>query len=78
MLNVISQLIATINTYQRPLERYANYMVKNKLVAALIVQDVFDDYSKLVSDIPHSEIRSFLKTNTLAKCRQWNACVKGK
>ena len=72
MQNSVSQLTATVNTYQQPLMRYANYRVKNKLVAALIVEAVMEDYSNKIADLPKDQVRLFLINNTLAKCKEWN------
>lgn len=69
----IHQLIATINTYQRLLQRYATHIVKNKLVASLIVQEVMNKYSQQVAVIPPTDIRSFLQENTQQCCQQWLA-----
>jgi hypothetical protein len=69
----VLQLIATVNRYQRILFRYASILVKNKLAASLIVEDVFNDYQAKVADIAASEIRLFLQTTTVTKCAQWLA-----
>jgi hypothetical protein len=59
--------------YETLLHRYASLIVKNKLAASLIVEDVFNDYQGRVSDIATSEIRIFLQTTTVKKCAQWLA-----
>ena len=69
----VLQLIATVNTYQQLLLRYATSIVKNKLAASLIVADVFNEYQSRVSDIATSETRIFLQTITVKKCAQWLA-----
>ena len=65
------QLIATINTYQRLLHRYASIVVKNKLVASTIVEEVFLQYSIKLNIIPPAAVRQYLRQYTLACCRQW-------
>lgn len=67
----VHQLIFTVNTYQRLLQRYATYIVKNKLVASLIIEETFTAYTEQVKIIPPNAIRNFLKTYTLEHCRQW-------
>jgi hypothetical protein len=67
----IHQLIATINAYQKLLHRYASVIVKNKLVAATIVEEVFLQYSLQVNVIPPDHIRQYLRQYTLACCEQW-------
>jgi hypothetical protein len=67
----VQQLIATVNHFQRLLLRYSSLIVKNKLVSYLIIEDVFDEYSKQVNIIAPSEIRLFLSTTTQQKCEQW-------
>jgi len=69
----VHQLINTVNCYQRLLLRYASIIVKNKLVASLIVEDVLETYTHQVKIIPPSETRSFLTTCTSEKCAQWLA-----
>jgi hypothetical protein len=69
----VLQLIATVNTYQRILHRYASQLVKNKLAAALIVEDVFSEYTNRVTDIAAPDTRKFLQTTTITKCAQWLA-----
>jgi len=67
----IHSLIATINSYQKLLHRYASIIVKNKLVAATIVEEVFLQYSLQVNVIPPDNIRQYLRQYTLASCQQW-------
>ncbi len=67
----VHQLIATVQTYQSLLQRYADKLVNNKLVAALIVEAVIEDNMELLSNLPSKQIRSFLKTATSKKCEQW-------
>ena len=67
----IHQLITSINTYQHLLHRYACSMVKNKLVAAVIVEETFLAYSLQVVVIPPTSTRKFLKEYTLTSCNQW-------
>ena len=67
----VHQLIAAVNTYQRLLFRYASRIIKNKLVASLIVEDVIETYSQNIAVIPFSETRIFLKTCTYEKCSEW-------
>lgn len=69
----VHQLIATVNTYQQLLFRYAATIVKNKLVASFIVVEVINEYSKKVQLISPTEIRLFLHSTTQHKCEQWLA-----
>jgi hypothetical protein len=67
----VHQLILVVNTYQRLLFRYASRIIKNKLVASLVVEDVIETYSHNIAFIPFSETRIFLKTCTYEKCSEW-------
>ena len=67
------QLIATVNSFQYLLHRYASLIVKNKLAAALIIEDVINEYACHIADIATSDTRKFLQKTTLHKCRQWLA-----
>jgi len=67
----VHQLIAVVNTYQHLLFRYASRVVKNKLIASLIVEDVIETYSHNITLVPPSETRFFLKTCTYEKCSEW-------
>lgn len=67
----VYQLIATVNTFQQLLLRYTTIIVKNKLVAYLIFEDVISEYSQKVEIIAPSDTRKFLQTATLSRCQQW-------
>jgi hypothetical protein len=67
----VHQLIAVVNTYQRLLFRYASTIVKNKLVASYVVEEVIETYSQNIALVPPSETRAFLKTCTYEKCGEW-------
>jgi hypothetical protein len=67
----IHQLVATINTYQRLLERYASFILKNSLVAPLIVEEVMYRYNQEVGSIDRFKIRQYLKETIQACCEEW-------
>ena len=65
------QVIAVVNCYQRVLHRYASRIVKNKLVASLIVEEVFKRYQNSIAIVPPEQVRAFLQQSTADCCRQW-------
>ncbi|MGC4102468.1 hypothetical protein [Ferruginibacter sp.] len=67
----IQHLMAAANAWQQLLFRYAFRLVKNKLVASLITENVFSVYAQQVSLLPPEEHRNFLQQTTVAKCHQW-------
>lgn len=69
----IQQMISTVNTFQQLLLRYVSLFIKNKLVAALIVEEVISEYCANARVIAPSDTRAFLHTCTLHKCLAWLA-----
>ena len=67
----MQQVVAVFNCYQRVLHRYASLLVKNKLIASLIVDEVFKRYQDNFSIVPPEQVRAFLQQSTSECCRQW-------
>ncbi|MCP9749664.1 hypothetical protein [Ferruginibacter sp. HRS2-29] len=57
--------------YHDLLYRYARRIVQHPLVAIIIVDEVNALYKKQAKDSKADEVREFLHTTTLQKCRSW-------
>lgn len=67
----IHQLISTIHSYQILLRRYAGKIVKNKLVASLIVEEVISNFRTELKVISPENIRKYFHQSTYDCCQQW-------
>ena len=56
--------------YSELLQRYANRIVKNKLVAALITDEVVENYIAAIQ-INAPGLRQYLKQSTFNCCQKW-------
>jgi hypothetical protein len=57
--------------YEGLLYRYACRIIKHKLVAIIIVEDVSRQYMLHASTLAEADVRTYLRMNTLEKCMQW-------
>lgn len=72
MLSLSTSQLSLIANYYRPvLQRYAFYMVKNKLVAALIIQEVLDNYHQEPTITNPALFRKYLQQRSFECCQQW-------
>ena len=69
----VHQLVTTVFRFQQLLLRYATYLVRNKLAAALIVEEVISEYCLSAKVIAPADTRTFLQISIRDKCRAWLA-----